>query len=118
MSDNGQEWVWMIGYLHGYGHVCFQRAFGSRPGEGFTTIRRITNIKAEDTQPGKVEYNFDPHLFHATGIFPDEMKMRPEAIVVFAEAPQKVVDVLEDTWEPAQIKAATPGELHRLGDIT
>ena len=111
-DDNGQEWVWYVGYLHGYGHVCFQKRQG--PGIEIANVRRITNIDAKDTQPGKVEFNFNPHLYHATGLFPDELNVRAEAVVLFAEAPEKVVKVLEETWNPSAVKAATRQEINRL----
>lgn len=117
MSDNGNVWTWFVGYLHGYGHVCFQRVKHTTLGDGLSTIRRLTNIAAKDTQPGKVEFNFDPHLYHATGIFPDELTVRAEAVVLFAEAPEKVCAVLEETWNPKAVVQATPSQVHRLAKL-
>ena len=52
----------------------------------------------------------------ATGIFPDELMVRAEAVVLFAEAPDKVVKVLEETWNPKAVVASTPAQVSRLGD--
>ena len=116
-SDNGSEWVWMIGYSIGLGHVAFQRPSTIAGNTRIGRARRFTAVTATDTPNEKMDFDFRVHPFHLFGVWPIEMNVSAGFYEVFAEAPAKVRAVLEETWNPQTIKPATNAELSRLGDM-